>query len=241
LQRTPGQILGPFYPVKPFDRNADLTKVPGRPGRAEGQILNVMGRVLNLKGEPVRNSKIEVWQANAHGRYTHPGDTNPAPLTQILKDRLLRGWQSRAVATARNMIALLHTGLPVTSALSPSTDCDLNVRRSNLGETGGHCRSRFLPNLSIEHLSGRVVEITETVHLKAIGDDREQQVPGQMAGGLSSENTLPACDWTISVCARRAPLASALAQSPAIYPTPLNVFLRGPIRLSALLPRLRCQ
>jgi protocatechuate 3,4-dioxygenase, beta subunit len=80
LQRTPGQILGPFYPVKPFDQNADLTKVPGRPGRAEGQILNVMGRVLNLKGEPVSNSKVEVWQANAHGRYTHPSDTNPVPL-----------------------------------------------------------------------------------------------------------------------------------------------------------------
>src|ERR1700680_2738719 len=78
LQRTPGQILGPFYPVKPFDQNADLTKVPGRPGRAEGQILNVMGRVLNLKGEPVSNSKVEVWQANAHGRYTHPSDTNSA-------------------------------------------------------------------------------------------------------------------------------------------------------------------
>jgi len=46
LQRTPGQILGPFYPVKQFDQNADLTKLPGRPGRAEGQILNVMGRVL---------------------------------------------------------------------------------------------------------------------------------------------------------------------------------------------------
>ena len=39
-----------------------------------------MGRVLNLKGEPVRNAKVEIWQANAHGRYTHPGDTNPAPL-----------------------------------------------------------------------------------------------------------------------------------------------------------------
>jgi protocatechuate 3,4-dioxygenase, beta subunit len=37
LQLTPGQILGPFYPVKPFDRNADLTKVPGRVGRAEGK------------------------------------------------------------------------------------------------------------------------------------------------------------------------------------------------------------
>jgi protocatechuate 3,4-dioxygenase beta subunit len=74
------QILGPFYPTKPFDQNADLTKVPGRPGRAEGEILNVMGRVLNLKGEPVRNAKVEIWQANAHGRYTHPSDTNPAPL-----------------------------------------------------------------------------------------------------------------------------------------------------------------
>jgi protocatechuate 3,4-dioxygenase beta subunit len=79
-QRTPDQILGPFYPLKPLGRDADLTRVPGRPGRAQGQVLNVMGRVLNLKGEPVRNAKIEVWQANAHGRYTHPSDTNPAPL-----------------------------------------------------------------------------------------------------------------------------------------------------------------
>jgi protocatechuate 3,4-dioxygenase, beta subunit len=39
-----------------------------------------MGRVLNLEGEPVRNAKIEVWQANSYGRYTHPSDTNPAPL-----------------------------------------------------------------------------------------------------------------------------------------------------------------
>ncbi len=39
-----------------------------------------MGRVLNLAGEPVRNATIEVWQANAAGRYTHPSDPNPAPL-----------------------------------------------------------------------------------------------------------------------------------------------------------------
>ena len=78
--RTPEQILGPYYPLKGFDQNADLTRVPGRPGRAEGQVLNVMGRVLNLKGEPVRNAKVEIWQANANGRYTHPSDTNPAPL-----------------------------------------------------------------------------------------------------------------------------------------------------------------
>jgi protocatechuate 3,4-dioxygenase beta subunit len=79
-QRTPEQILGPFYPLKPLGQNADLTRVPGRPGRAEGLVLNVMGRVLNLKGEPVRNAQVDVWQANSKGRYTHPSDHNPAPL-----------------------------------------------------------------------------------------------------------------------------------------------------------------
>jgi len=72
--------LGPFYPVGELPQSADLTTVPGRSGRAEGQVLNVMGRVLNLSGEPVRNARIEVWQANANGRYSHPSDTNPAPL-----------------------------------------------------------------------------------------------------------------------------------------------------------------
>jgi protocatechuate 3,4-dioxygenase, beta subunit len=80
LPRTPGQILGPFYPLKPLPATSDLTRVPGRSGRAEGHILNVMGRVLNLSGDPVRNATVEVWQANAHGRYTHPSDQNPAAL-----------------------------------------------------------------------------------------------------------------------------------------------------------------
>ena len=79
-QRTPEQILGPFYPLRSLGQNADLTRTAGRPGRAEGLVLNVMGRVLNLKNEPVRNATVEIWQANTHGRYTHPSDTNPAPL-----------------------------------------------------------------------------------------------------------------------------------------------------------------
>src|SRR5947207_1865254 len=79
-QRTPEQILGPFYPLRTLGQNADLTKVPGRPGRAAGLVLNVVGRVLNLKGEPVRNANVEIWQANTHGRYTHPSDHNTSPL-----------------------------------------------------------------------------------------------------------------------------------------------------------------
>jgi protocatechuate 3,4-dioxygenase, beta subunit len=80
LRRTPEQILGPFYPVKPLPATSDLTRLPGRSGRAQGQMLNVMGQVLNLSGDPVRNATVEVWQANAQGRYTHPSDQNPAPL-----------------------------------------------------------------------------------------------------------------------------------------------------------------
>ena len=81
LKRTPGEILGPFYPVlKPLDQDADLTIISGKSERAQGQVLHLMGRVLNLKGESVPGAKVEIWQANTHGRYDHPSDRNPAPL-----------------------------------------------------------------------------------------------------------------------------------------------------------------
>ena len=81
LRRTPAQITGPFYPLaKPLDQDADLTQVMGRPGRATGQVIDVTGRVLNAQGVPLPGVRIEIWQANAHGRYTHPSDHNTAPL-----------------------------------------------------------------------------------------------------------------------------------------------------------------
>ncbi len=81
LRRTPTQALGPFYPLEPpLDDDADLTLVKGRKTRATGQVIHVMGRVLNVAGEPVKGARIEIWQANAHGRYRHPNDDNPAPL-----------------------------------------------------------------------------------------------------------------------------------------------------------------
>jgi protocatechuate 3,4-dioxygenase beta subunit len=39
LQRTPPQILGPFYPLSELPQTSDLTKVSGRSGRAEGQVV----------------------------------------------------------------------------------------------------------------------------------------------------------------------------------------------------------
>ena len=40
LKRTPGEILGPFYPVlRTVEKSGDLTMLPGKPGRAEGQVI----------------------------------------------------------------------------------------------------------------------------------------------------------------------------------------------------------
>src|SRR5438105_3426 len=60
LQRTPDQILGPFYPLNELPQTSDLTRVSGMSGRAEGQVLNVIGRVLNLAGEPVQHPADDV-------------------------------------------------------------------------------------------------------------------------------------------------------------------------------------
>jgi protocatechuate 3,4-dioxygenase, beta subunit len=81
LRRTPTQVLGPFYPLeKPLDDDADLTMVKGHKERAKGQVVHVMGRVVNAEGEPVKGARIEIWQANAFGRYTHPSDHHTAPI-----------------------------------------------------------------------------------------------------------------------------------------------------------------
>lgn len=78
---TPDQILGPFYPVrKPDDGGTDLTRLRGRAGTAKGQVIYVMGRVLSVRGDPAPGVRLEIWQANAAGKYTHPHDRNSAPM-----------------------------------------------------------------------------------------------------------------------------------------------------------------
>jgi protocatechuate 3,4-dioxygenase beta subunit len=75
LLRTPDQILGPFYPLNgTADRTGDLTRPLGRSGRANGEVLLVKGRVLSLAGAPIAGARIEIWQANAAGKYRHPSD-----------------------------------------------------------------------------------------------------------------------------------------------------------------------
>lgn len=51
----------------------------GKSGRAAGHIIELAGRITNRDGKPVTGGRVEIWQANDHGRYTHPSDRNTAP------------------------------------------------------------------------------------------------------------------------------------------------------------------
>ncbi|MDH5479531.1 MAG: protocatechuate 3,4-dioxygenase [Nitrosomonas sp.] len=85
---TPSEVEGPFYPVaNQLDKDADLTKIKGQNGLAKGQHIIISGQVRDITGQSVKNAIIEIWQANANGRYHHPRDTNVAPL-----DPNFQGW-----------------------------------------------------------------------------------------------------------------------------------------------------
>ena len=85
---TPRQTEGPFYPNrKQKDVDADLTLIEGKSERAAGEIIEVSGQVLAPDLSPIPDAVVDVWQANAYGRYAHEADSNSAPL-----DDNFQGW-----------------------------------------------------------------------------------------------------------------------------------------------------
>lgn len=114
LPPTPAETEGPFYPVTPQDdKDFDLTRVQGRDGVAEGRHIIVMGSVLDDQGQPVPQASVEIWQANAKGRYRHPRDPNPAPL-----DPNFQGWA--IVLTDDNGEFRFKTVMPGSYPASPT-------------------------------------------------------------------------------------------------------------------------
>jgi protocatechuate 3,4-dioxygenase, beta subunit len=67
-----------FGRVAVADRDADLTRQ--HPGEPVGERIVVSGQVLDSDGRPMPRTLVEVWQANAAGRYVDAGDDHPAPL-----------------------------------------------------------------------------------------------------------------------------------------------------------------
>ncbi len=78
LTKTPKQTEGPFYPNKlPLDTDNDLLIINDSINPSIGTITHLTGKVLDAKGNPVRNALVEIWQCDANGVYLHTRDSEP--------------------------------------------------------------------------------------------------------------------------------------------------------------------
>lgn len=78
-KQTPSQTVGPFFAYGLTPEQYGYSYASIADGRVagdstEGQRIRITGRVLDGDGQPVSDAMIEIWQANAHGRYNHPDD-----------------------------------------------------------------------------------------------------------------------------------------------------------------------
>ncbi len=74
LALTPRQAEGPFYPDRlPLDTDNDLVIINDGITPAIGQITYLSGRLLDAKGDPIRNAVVEIWQVDGKGVYLHSG------------------------------------------------------------------------------------------------------------------------------------------------------------------------
>ena len=74
LLLTPKQTEGPFYPVDlPLDTDNDLIILNDSLTPALGEITHLSGRVTDVKGEPIRDALVEIWQVDHEGVYLHKG------------------------------------------------------------------------------------------------------------------------------------------------------------------------
>ena len=87
LVRTPRQTEGPFYPDHlPLDTDNDLIIVNDGVTPALGDITHLSGRILDARGDPIRNALVEIWQVDNKGVYLHSKDTHAA------RDRNFQGF-----------------------------------------------------------------------------------------------------------------------------------------------------
>lgn len=72
LELTPKQTEGPFYPDKmPLDTDNDLLIINDNITPAVGEVTHLHGAVTDVKGNPLRNALVEIWQVDSDGAYLH--------------------------------------------------------------------------------------------------------------------------------------------------------------------------
>lgn len=75
LTLTPKQTEGPLYPDKlPLDTDNDLLIINDGTTSSIGEVTYLSGRLLDSKGDPIRNAVIEIWQVDGNGVYIHSSE-----------------------------------------------------------------------------------------------------------------------------------------------------------------------
>lgn len=88
LMQTPTQEEGPFYPDKlPLDTDNDLLIINDSITPAVGAVTHLSGRILDKRGDPIRNAVVEIWQVDNHAAYLHTRSDNYAK-----RDRNFQGF-----------------------------------------------------------------------------------------------------------------------------------------------------
>lgn len=88
LAQTPAQTEGPFYPDKlPLDTDNDLLIINDAITPAVGAVTHLSGRILDKRGDPIRNATVEIWQVDNNAAYLHTKSDNYAK-----RDRNFQGF-----------------------------------------------------------------------------------------------------------------------------------------------------
>ena len=88
LTQTPVQTEGPFYPDKlPLDTDNDLLIINDAITPAVGAVTHLSGRILDRRGDPIRNAIVEIWQVDNNAAYLHTKSDNYAK-----RDRNFQGF-----------------------------------------------------------------------------------------------------------------------------------------------------
>lgn len=81
LTATTSQTVGPFFLIG-LDR---MSQKDLAPAGVSGERIEIVGQMLDGDGAPVADAVIEIWQANAHGKYAHPEDLQDKPIEPQFK------------------------------------------------------------------------------------------------------------------------------------------------------------